>query len=256
MSAAAIGQALDILRALVGREMRIRYKGSILGVLWAVLSPLGTVLILHMLFTRLMPLNIPHYAAFIYSGLLPWAWFHAAVQAAATTLIDNRDLVRRPFFPRPLLPFVVTVSQFQLYLLAFPVLILLLLAEGVPLSPLLLLLPVVWIVQALFTLACTVLFAALGVLIRDVQHLLGVGLTLWFYLTPVFYDLDRVTPTQAWWLRLNPMAVLVEAHRNLALGGRSPDWGALGLAAVFSTLLLAASLAFFRALEHELIEEV
>jgi lipopolysaccharide transport system permease protein len=256
MSVAAVGQALDILRALVRREMHIRYKGSILGVLWAVLSPLGTVLILHMLFTRLMPLNIPHYAAFIYSGLLPWAWFQAAVQAAAATLIDNRDLVRRPFFPRPLLPFVVTVSQFQLYLLAFPVLILLLLAEGVALSPFLLLLPAVWIVQGLFTLACTILFAALGVLIRDVQHLLGVIMTLWFYLTPVFYDLDRVAPAHAWWLRLNPMAVLVEAHRSLALLGQAPDWGALGLAAALSLVLLAASLAFFRLLEHELIEQV
>ena len=90
MSVTAVGQALDILRALVGREMHIRYKGSILGVLWAVLSPLGTVLILHMLFTRLMPLNIPHYAAFIYSGLLPWAWFQAAVQAAfAAHITEN-----------------------------------------------------------------------------------------------------------------------------------------------------------------------
>jgi lipopolysaccharide transport system permease protein len=253
---AAVGQSVDVLRALVERELRLRYKGSILGVLWAVLSPLGTVLILHILFSRILSLNIPNYAAFIYSGLLAWTWFQSSVQTAAATLLDNRDLVRKPFFNRTLLPVVVTSTNFLLYLLALPVLLGLLLAEGVMPAPTVLLLPLVWLVQGVFLLACAVLIAALGVLIRDVQHLLGVGLLLWFYLTPIFYDVEMVGAEAARWLRLNPMTILVQAHRDVLLYGRAPDWLALGLCGLFSALLLALSLVAFRALEDSFVEEV
>jgi lipopolysaccharide transport system permease protein len=253
---AQAGHATDILRALVGRELKIRYKGSLLGLLWAWLSPLGTVLVLHLLFTRIVPLNIPHYAAFVYSGMLPWTWFQSAVQNAASTLLDNRDLVRKPFFPRPILPAVVTSTSFLLYLAALPVLVLLLVVESVPLTPLLLLLPAVWLVAGLFTLACSVFLAALGVLVRDVQHVLGVLLLLGFYLTPVFYGLDRVAPHEARWLRLNPLTVVVEAHRDLTLYGRPPDWTALAAVAAVSAALLALGLMAFRAFEPTVVEEV
>lgn len=246
----------DAIQALVGRELRIRYKGSMLGLLWAVLSPLGTAIVLYLLFSRIVPLHIPHYTAFIYSGMLPWAWFEAAVQSGATTLSDNRDLVRKPFFQRPLLPAVVMSTNFMLYVLALPVLVVLLLIEGVPLSPTLLLLPVVWAVQAVFTLAVITLIAALGVLIRDVKHLLGVGMMLWFYLTPIFYDLDIAPPAVSRWFALNPLAVLVRAHRDLTLYGRPPDWPTLGLWALVSLGLLGGSLALFRWLEDAFVEEV
>ena len=250
------GLLYDILHALVVRELHVRYKNSVLGILWAVLSPLGTVAILHLLFTRIVPLGIAHYASFVYAGLLPWTWFQSGLYTAAGTLLDHRDLVRKPFFPRPLLPAVVTVSNFLLYLLAFPVLLALLALEEVWPGPVLLLLPAVWLVLAVFTLACATLVAALGALIRDVQHLLGVVLVLWFYLTPIFYDIDRIESSQARWLLLNPMAVLVQAHRAIAFEGRPPDWAALGACALVSGVLLAAALLVFRALEHLVIEEV
>ena len=250
------GYSLDVMTTLVGRELSLRYKGSLLGLLWAILSPLGTVFVMHLLFTRILPLNIPHYAAFVYCGLLPWTWFQAAVQTSSATLIDNRDLVRKPFFPRPLLPAVVTTTNLILYLLALPVLLVILTVEGLPLAPTLALLPLVWLVQAIFTFACAILFAALGVLIRDVQHLLGVVLLLWFYLTPIFYDLDRVAPVQASWLRLNPMTVIAQAHRSLALYGQMPDWGALIRTGLVGLGLLGLSVAIFRALEDMFVEVV
>jgi lipopolysaccharide transport system permease protein len=204
----------------------------------------------------MLPLDIPHYAPFVYTSLLPWTWFQVSVTNGATALLDNRDLVRKPFFVRPLLPAVVAGSQFVLYLLALPVLLVLMLAEGMPIRPGFLLLPLVWMPLAVWTLACTTLVAALGVLIRDIQHLLGVVLMLLFYLTPVFYDLDRVPPRAAALLRLNPIAVIVEGHRALTSGGPMPSWTALGLWGLGGTALLVMSLALFHALEHQLIEEV
>ncbi len=250
------GYAFDALTTLIGRELRIRYKGSWLGLLWAVLSPLGMVAVMHVVFTRLVPLNIPNYAAFIFAGLISWTWFQTSVITGSSTLLDNRDLVRKPFFPRALLPLTVTGTNFVLYLLALPVLLALLIFEGVPLTPALLALPVVWVVQFLFTLACTVFFAAVSTIVRDVQHLLGVLMILWFYLTPIFYDLERVSGEQVYLLHFNPLAVLIMAHRAIALQGEMPNWTALAWCGLFSALLLGVALYIFYALEDAFVEEV
>jgi lipopolysaccharide transport system permease protein len=251
-----LAHALEVLVVLVWREVKIRYKGSFLGLLWALLSPLGTVAILHFLFTRVLPLDIPHYAAFVYAGLLPFTWFQASVQTGASTLLDNRDLVRKPFFPRVVLPAVVTGTNFVLYLVAIPVLAFLVAAEKLPLTPALVGLPAVWAVQGLLTLAFATLFASLGVLVRDVQHVLGVAMTLWFYLTPVFYDLGRVSPEYARWLSWNPMTPIVQAHRAIFLEGRAPEWASLAPSALLAAAMLAAGLALFRGLEGTLVEDV
>lgn len=252
----SLGYGYDVLSTLVRRELRIRYKGSILGLLWAVLSPLGTVAVLHLLFSRILPLDIPNYASFIYSAMLPWSWFQAAVLTSAQTLIDNRDLVRKPFFPRLMLPGVVASTNFCLYLLAIPVLLVLMLIEGVALTPALLLLPLIWVVLGLFTLACSVLVAALGVVVRDVQHLLGVGMLLWFYLTPIFYDTARLAPETARWLSLNPLTPIVTAHRQIVIAGQIPDLLGLLAVALVSAALLVASVWLFRVLEDTFVEEV
>lgn len=251
----SIGHRVDTLRALVGREFRMRYKGSFFGVLWAVLSPLGTVLVLQVVFTRILPFPIPHFAAFMYSALLPWVWFQSAVQTSATTLSDHRDLVRTPFFAKPMLPGAVTCTNFLLYLCALPVLFGLMLANGLPFTPALAALPVIWIVQAILTLGFTVFISAIGILVRDVQHLMGVVLMLWFYLTPIFYDQTQLPPELARWFSLNPMAAVVSAHRDVLLHGQVPNFPQLAMWGLIGVTFLAASLFMFRQLEDAFIDE-
>ncbi len=246
----------DVISTLIGRELKIRYKGSWLGLAWSILSPLGTVAVLHILFTSMLPLNIPHYAAFVYSGLLPWTWFQAAVQISSTTLADNRDLVRKPFFPITVLPAVVTGTHFLLYLLALPVLFVLLLIEGMSLSPMLLLLPLIWLILAVFTLAWSMLMAAIGVLIRDLQHLLGVLMLLWFYMTPIFYNPASLSPEIQARLRLNPMTIIIQAHRAVTMQASMPDWTALAFCLIFSIVILFLGLGLFRRLHDTFAETV
>jgi lipopolysaccharide transport system permease protein len=249
------GHLVDTLRVLVGRELRMRYKGSALGIIWAVISPLGTVVILQYLFTKILVAPEPHFAAFMYSALLPWVWFSAALQGGATTLAENRGLIATPFFSKPILPWVVTCTNFMLYLLALPVLLALIIANGVPLKPTLVALPAVWIVQWILTLGLTVLIAAIGVLVRDIRHLIGVILVFWFYLTPIFYDLNRIPPDAARWLRFNPMSTVVAAHRAVTIEGRFPDWLPLLYLAAISTGVLFLGLMIFHKLEDAFIEE-
>jgi len=249
------GHFIDTLRVLVAREFRMRYKGSAFGVLWAILSPLGTVAILHFLFSQVLPIGIPNFAAFMYTALLPWTWFQASVQTGSNVLSDNRALVRTPFFSKPLLPWAVTCTNFGLYLFALPVVFALMVYEGLPFTTALLALPLIWIVQWILTLGFTMLMAAIGILVRDVQHLISVVLLFWFYLTPIFYDLSQIPPDYSQWFVLNPMTAIVTAHRAVTVYGQLPDWIALAEVAAASVVLLGLSLVLFRTLEDSFIDE-
>jgi ABC-type polysaccharide/polyol phosphate export permease len=251
----SVGHFIDTLLALVGREFRMRYKGSFFGLLWAVINPLGTVVIIWFLFTKILVIPVFKFPVFLYSAMLPWTWFAMSVQTGASTLIENRALVRTPFFAKPLLPWTVTCTSFVLYLLALPVLFGLMFFERVPVTQALAVLPVIWIVQWVFTLAFTVLIAAVGVLIRDVQHLMVILLMFWFYLTPIFYELKQVPAPIARWFAYNPMTAIINAHRAVTLYGQYPDWIALGSVAALGGGLLVVSLLLFRSLEDAFIEE-
>jgi len=246
---------IDTLRMLVARELRIRYKGSFFGILWAVFSPLGAVVILQFVFTRILTIAIPHFAAFMYSAYLPWVWFQSSVQTSASALTDNRALVRTPFFAKTLLPWAVTCTNFLLYLLALPVLLGLLVYDGVPLTPALVALPAVWMALWILTLGFSMLVAAIGSIVRDVQHLITVVLLFWFYLTPIFYDLNQAPPDLARLFQLNPMAAIVMAHRDVTLYGRFPDWISLGSVSAVSAGVLVVGLILFRSLEDVFVEE-
>jgi lipopolysaccharide transport system permease protein len=248
------GHLADTLRALVGREFRMRYKGSFFGVVWSVLSPLGTVIILQLVFTKILTFATPHFGAFLYSAMLPWVWFQSAVQTSATTLADNRDLVRTPFFAKPLLPGAVTCTNFLLYLCALPVMFGLLMVEGIHVTWAIAALPVIWVVQGILTLGFTFLIAAIGILVRDVQHLMGVVLTFWFYLTPIFYDSKQIPRDLARWFALNPMVAVTSAHRGVILYGEFPNWRELGMWGLIGVGILMVSLVIFRQLEDAFID--
>ena len=251
----SVGHFIDTLWALVGREFRMRYKGSFFGILWAIINPLGTVVIIWFVFTKILMIPVSKFSVFLYSALLPWIWFAASVQTGAHTLIENRALVRTPFFAKPLLPWTVTCTNFVLYLLALPVLFGLMFFEHVKVTEALAVLPVIWLVQWIFTLAFTVLIAAIGILIRDVQHLMGVVLLFWLYLTPIFYDVKQVPPQFARWFRVQPH----DDHHHGAPGRHLvralPELGFPRHGGGVRRRPSGLSLLIFRSLEDAFIEE-
>ena len=249
-----LGYYGDVIRALIERDFAIRYKGSTLGMLWALLSPLAMAAILYVIFTRIVPLGIPHYSTFVFTGLLPWTWFNAAVMTGSGALLSNRDLVRKPFFFKPVLPVVVVGTHFLLYLLALPVLFLSLLFEGLTPTVTLLWLPAVWVVQALLTLGVTMLVTALSTVVPDMRHLLEIIMLLWFYLTPIFYDIRLLPAETTRFFVLNPMAVIVQACRDITIYGLPPNWLALTGVAATAWVLLVLGYAVFRFFEDAFVE--
>ena len=242
----------DLLRELVGRDMKLRYKRSVLGIAWTLLNPLTQLLVFLFVFNLLLPLNIPHYSSFLFAGILVWNWFQGSLNQSTGAIVDNRELLRRPGFSAAILPIVTVTSHLIHFLLALPVLLLFLMLEGGQWTSALLALPGVMALQFMLTLSLAYLVATFHVTFRDTQYLLGVLLNLWFYLTPIFYDAGTLPEAYQPLYRLNPMVYLIDAYRAILVRGVLPEHlMSLLLLGLFATGLLAFGYAtFVRASSH------
>ena len=246
----------DLLRELVFRDMKLRYKRSLLGIGWTILNPLAQLLVLGFVFGWLLPLGIPNYTIFLFIGLLAWTWFQSALQAGTGVIVDNRDLIDRPGFPAAVLPMATVTTNLIHYLFSLPVLL------GIhPICPHpdhreILALPLVIAVQFLLILGLCYITAAVHVTFRDTQYLVGIALMLGFYLSPVLYDPDNFPPRVQAIYQLNPIAVLLAAYRDILLYGQQPDFLALALVGLVSSLLLVVGYRFFMVKSYHFVEEL
>ncbi len=248
--------ARDLLYTLVGRELKLRYRRSLLGFAWSLLNPLAQLLVFGFVFRFILPLDIPNYTVFLFSGLLPWNWFSGALYGAAEAMTGSRELVRRPGFPPAVLPVVTVTSHLVHFALALPVLFVFLWAGGVRLTWAVLALPAILLLQFVLTLSLGYLLAAVHVTFRDTQYLLNIALMLGFYLTPVFYDPGAIPGRFHLIFQLNPMSHLIGAYRAVLLEGRLPDLAALALVGVISAALLLAGYRYFTRASDRFVEEL
>lgn len=246
----------DLLHELVARDMKLRYKGSTLGILWSLLNPLGQLVVLSFVFERVMPLGIPNYPLFAFTGVLAWGWFSAALPAAATSITGNRELIRQPGFPAAILPAVPVLSNLVHFAIATGLLIVVLLLGGGQLTMAVLALPLVVALQFLVTLSLGYLGAACQVRFRDTSYILGVLLLLAFFVTPVFYRTSAVPDAYRWIYVLNPMAQLITAYREVLIMGRWPDLGALTAVGAAGALLFWLGHRTFTRASLDFVEEI
>ncbi len=238
----------DVLRELIARDVKLRYRGSYFGMAWTLLNPIAELAVLLFIFGSVLPLSIPNYAAFLFTGLLVYTWFQTSLFFATAAIVGNRDLVRRPNFPLAVLPIVSVASTLLHFLLSLPVLFALLLWNGVHLTLALLALPALVVVQFTLILALSYPLAAVNVWFRDTQYFLKVALQLLFFLTPVFYESKTIPERFQALYRFNPMVGVVDGYRDVIVRGVLPSpqsW--LTLLAVSGVLLLLGFAAFTRA---------
>lgn len=246
----------DLLRELVSRDMKLRYKRSVLGIAWSLLNPLAQLLVLNFIFSWVLPLNIDNYPVFLFVGLLVWTWFQTSLFNATSAIIDNPDLIRRPGFPVAILPVVTVTSNLIHFLLALPVLLFFLPAGGIQLSAAWLILPLLVSLQFLLTLSLSYFLAAVHVTFRDTQYLLGIALLLGFYLSPIFYDASHIPEQYQWLYRLNPMVGLIESYRTILMGGSPPNFWPLLAISVGAGGLLWAGYTIFVRQSYRFVEEI
>lgn len=246
----------DLLRNLVWRDYTLRYKHSVLGLLWSLVLPLTQLLVLVFLFQAVVPLNIEAYPAFVFSAILPWSWFSNSLSSACNLFINNRDLIRHPNFAPASLTIINTLSNLITFIVALPLLIVVLLAYGRPMTSALFLLPLLMLIQGILTAGLSLIIATWNAFYRDVQHIVVVALTLLFYLTPVFYRPEAVAAQYRIVYQLNPVAVLIRSYRAIFFEGTAPSADALLFAALVSIAVFALGYSIYNRKQHEIIDKI
>lgn len=248
-----------LIHSLVGRELKARYRGSILGFFWSFINPLLQLLTYGIVFTQILPGRHPAiiepYLLFFFCGLLPWTWFQTSLAEAAGVLISGGNLIKKVLFPAEVLPVVTVLANLAHFLLGLPALIVFLIFAG-RLSWTVLLLPLPLLVQLLFTLGLALLLSALTVHFRDIQSILSHILHLWFFASPVLYFYGDLEGWVRQLLRFNPMTHLLVSYQQIFFHGRFDHWRGLGAAAAVALVTFAAGAFLFERLRDTLAEEV
>lgn len=210
----------DILLELTKKELKVRYKNTYLGYLWSLLNPLALAAVLFFAFRLVMRIPIEDYAVFVVLGLFPWQWFANSVNASTGILLSNASLIKKTAFPRELLVYSVVLNDLFHFLCSLPVVVVLLALHGKGPTPgWLLWLPVLVLCQAVLVAGASLFVAATNLFFRDLERLVGVGINLLFYLTPIVYSETLIPPAYQPYVLASPLAPLVVAYRRAFLDG-------------------------------------
>src|SRR5215831_6260221 len=246
-----------LLWSLTQRELKARYRASVLGFLWTFLNPTLQMLTYGLVFNVLLRQQIRHFLFFQFVGLLPWIFFSASVVAGATAISDRRDLLTKVRFPPQVLPATVVATNLANYLLSLPLMFALGAYFGIWPSWHVVVYPLVLGLQVVFTLALSYFVSALNVAFRDLQHIIANLLTLWFFVTPVFYSQTSIPKRfRSVAIAGNPMAVLVTSYQAIFYEHRLPAGPPLAVVALESLILLWLSSAVFEHRREEFAELV
>lgn len=207
----------NLIYNLVARDLKVKYKGSILGFLWSLLNPLIMLIVYTVAFQYIIKIRVEHFPLFFLCGFLPWTFLSLSLSMAVSSIKDNANLVKKVYFPREILPLSIVLSNLVQFLLTFIILIPALILFKIKLGFPLLLLPLIILFQLAFTLGLAFILSSLNVFFSDVRHLLEIFLQVWFWLTPIIYKVDFVPERFQSLYRLNPAVLFVESYRNSLL---------------------------------------
>ncbi len=241
----------ELLWVLTARDVKVRYKQTVLGAAWAVLRPVTAMLIFSVVFGRLakMPSDGIPYPIFVFAALLPWTFFSAAVSASGQSLVGSTHLVSKVYFPRLIIPLSSIGAGVVDLLVSTSILLVMMIWYGVGWTSHLFAAPLL-IAAAIFTaLGIGTLLSALTVAYRDFTHITPFMVQIWMYITPVIFPLSLVPERWQWAMFLNPMTGIIEGSRSVFLG-RPFDFGGLGISLGVATLIFAVGVAYFEKVER------
>jgi lipopolysaccharide transport system permease protein len=233
---------LDLIRTLTRREVALRYKGSVLGIAWAVLTPLMLISIFTFIFAGVFRARFGasgsgwDYALYLFCGLLPWTAFQEALQLSSQTVVHRANLVKRVVFPLEILPMAQALASLVNQMFGTLVFLVAALVIRRELHATILWLPVLIVPQLIATFGACWLVSSVGVFLRDVVQGVTLVLMAWMYLTPIIYPESIIPERYRAWVNLNPFAPLVRSYRNIMLEGAPPDWAGLAYFTAFALL--------------------
>ncbi|MCL4871762.1 MAG: ABC transporter permease [Anaerolineae bacterium] len=245
--------ARELLYTWVGREFKVRYSQSILGIAWAIIQPFSLMVIFSLVFSLVLrvPTGEIAYPVFAYIGLLAWTLFSNSLNFAIPSLVNNLNLVSKINFPREILPLAAVLVSVIDFAIAGVIFLPMLWWYQVPLSPLILLLPLLLLLQLGFTFGLALVGAAVNVFYRDVRFIIPLALQIWFYLSPIIYPAEMIPAAWRPLYFLNPMAVFIDSYRRVIFFHTWPEWPYLGLSLLVTLLLTGWAYRYFKQAERE-----
>ncbi len=242
----------ELLYFLTWRDVKVRYKQTLLGVAWALLQPLCMMAIFALFFGRLVgvPSDGVPYPLFAFAGLLPWTFFSTAITSGGNSVVNSANLITKVYFPRLLVPTAAVAASLVDFAISFVALIALMIYYSVPVSPRLLMLPVLFLLLTAMALGFSILMAALNVRYRDIKFVLPFVIQLWFFASPIIYPSTLLPPRWQWVFALNPMTGIIEGFRASLFGVREFNWPAIAVSVVFTIVLLACATTTFKRMEQ------
>lgn len=246
----------DLVSVLVARDLKLRYKRSVLGVIWSLLNPLLQLFVFYFVFRFILPVPTEHFAMFLFTGLLAWNWFSSSLQFGCGAITDQASLVRQPGFIPAVLPLVTVLSNLLHFIIALPIVFVGMLLAGRSVGWPLLALPLIVVVQFLLTLSLVYALAAIHVTFRDTQYLLSAFLLLGFYVSPVLYSITTVPAQFHWAYNLNPLVPVLEGYRQILIRNEYPDTRSLFFVGLFAVASLAITYSLFNRASRWFVEEI
>lgn len=247
----------QMIFSLVKRDLKGRYKGSVLGFFWTFLNPLLQLAVYTLVFSTIMRMGIEDYYLFLFVALIPWIFFSTCLSGGAGCIMAQQDMVKKIYFPREVLPISYVVSQFINMLLSFIVVFVVLLFARYTINPLAILcLPVVMLVEFVLALGFTMVMSAVTVYLRDMEYILGIITMAWQFLTPIMYSIEMVPEKLRWVFRINPMTYVIEAYRDILYYGKVPQLETLLSGTLIGIVVFVIGWFAFAHLQKHFVEEL
>jgi len=246
----------EMIYMLVKRELRGRYKGSVLGFFWTFLNPLLQLTVYTMVFSFIMRAGIENYHIFLFVALIPWIFLATSVQGGSTCILGQKSMVSKIYFPRQVLPIAHVTTCFVNMLLCF-IVVFIVVALSIGLKGVLLiyLIPIM-LIEYLVALGLTFIVSAVTVYFRDMEHILGIVVMAWQFLTPVMYSIDMVPEEMRGVFVLNPMTSVISAYRAVLYYQTMPEAGTMLSALVMGVVSLIVGWFLFERLQRNFAEEL
>ena len=246
----------EFLKSNVKKDIRGKYKGSFLGVLWSFINPLLSVLVYAIVFPYIMRIKVDNYLIYLITGIIPWTFFTSSINMGLISVLSNADIIKKVYFPRIILPISTVTSCLVNFLISCLIIVLFCLGSGLGISFQILWLPLIALIQYVMLLGFTFILSAIEMYMRDIEHIVNFILSMAFYVTPILYTPDIFPEKLAWVLKVNPMAYLVNAYRSIFFYQKMPDLIGIGVVSIFSIFLFVIGYLIFEKLQKGFAEEV
>ena len=247
----------QLLKSNVKKEIRGKYKGSFLGVLWSFVNPLLTTLVYAIVFPIILKNPEPHYVTFIVIGILPWTYFTTVIMQGTTTVLMNAGIIKKVYFPREILPISINFSGLVNFLISCLIIFIFLICSGIGFSWYILFLPLIVITQFILQQGIIFITSAINVYIRDAEYIINFIISMLFYATPILYSSELfINSSLEWIMYLNPMATIINCYRDVLFYQSMPHIKSLLVVLIGSCILCFIGLKVFKKLEKGFAEEV